>query len=134
MHSPELLLWIMKCKFYQVTLTINCTYLSHTCHLVAQHMVQSWHSISDFPLHAILYYGWVPIVEPIDPRKHFLLVTLIIEHTNCKCHLLFVGWVRFAMFGKNELLSWPKLMKMKLPNLIGSWYLTQRKVSSLSLK
>lgn len=63
-------------------------------------MVQSCHSISDIPLHAILSYGCVPVVDAINHRKYFLLVTFIKEHTICECHLLFFGLVRFAILVK----------------------------------
>lgn len=59
MHTPELLLWIMKCKFYQVTLTINCTYLSHTCDLVAQQVVQGQECVRNAKMH----------VDPVNQKR-----------------------------------------------------------------
>lgn len=46
-----------------------------------------------------------PIADPINPREHFLLVTFIGQHKNCKHYLLFVSLVEYVIFGENEFLS-----------------------------
>lgn len=60
--------------------------------------------ISDVPLHVILSYGRVPVVDLINPKKHFLVLTFVEDCSHCKMPT-FICLVRFLLFGKFEGLS-----------------------------
>lgn len=100
----------------------------------AEHMVPTWHLINAVPLHPVLSYEWTPTVDLIYPRKHLFLV-MFIKNTHISNAILHSSvWAGLVCYiGWKRIIEHLKLIKMKLQNLIGSWYIKQSK-NSVPLK
>lgn len=123
------LLECLTCKSESMTGSQRLLWALMSSH-AAQHMVPTWHLINAVPLHPVLSYEWTPTVDLINPRKHLFLVMFVknthisnaILHSSVWSGLLY--WVEMNYWA-------PKVNKIKLQNLIGSWHTKQRKVKIL---